>query len=340
MTQIPKIFNHQRVLALQPKNRYQSGEDFSLWQQKTKARLSELLGMDSFTRPADDRFQIEWSRPHPVGKEVRLTVQTEEGYQAVAHLLIPTGAEEKGKNPLVICLQGHSTGMHISLGVEKYDEDAETIAGGRDFAVQAAKESYLALAVEQRNFGECGGKGEKGPDCYQSSMTAILSGRTTVGERVWDISRILDAMLREMPDLIDEKKIVCTGNSGGGTTTFYAACMEDRISYAMPCCAMCTYGDSIAAMYHCACNFIPNIALEYDMGDLTGLIAPRPFVILCGKDDPIFPVSGVEKTFAQTKALYQAAGAEENCTVLVGNGGHQYYPELAWPKLKELFAKG
>ncbi len=333
-TQIPQIINHARVCAMTPTGRYQKGQDFAAWQKNTKKRLEQLVGMDTFQKCEDDLFCVEWSEKKEGYTEYRITLQTELGYRSAAHMLVPDSRKEGEKLPMVICLQGHSTGMHISLGTPKYPGDAEDIAGGRDFALQAMREGYIAVACEQRNFGECGGD-ENGPKCYESSMTAILSGRTTIAERVWDISRTIDALLREFGEMIDETKIVCTGNSGGGTATFYAACLDERIAVAMPCCSVCTYKDSIAAMFHCACNFIPGIAKEYDMGDLAGLIAPRPLITLCGKNDTAFPVEGVKETMAIAKESYRAAGAEQDCNYYIGNGGHQYYPEFAWPHLKE-----
>ena len=46
------------------------------------------------------------------------------------------------------------------------------------------------------------------------------------------------------------ENIICMGNSGGGTTTFYVGCLEPRVKYVMPSCSVCTYEDSIGAMEH------------------------------------------------------------------------------------------
>ena len=129
------------------------------------------------------------------------------------------------------------------------------------------------------------------------------------------------------------------GNSGGGTTTFYAACYDKRIRLAMPSCAVCTYDDSIMAMYHCPCNFVPNIRKYFDMGDLGGLIVPRPMVVVCGKDDPIFPLHGVKKSFDVIKKAYKKMGKEDLCRLVIGDGGHQFFPEDAWPVAKKLLNK-
>jgi len=333
-TMIPKIFNHAIVAGLTPAYRYKAGEDFAAWQKRSRARLAELLGMDKFTK-CDPDLKIEWEEERPFGREVRITFAPEAGYRNVAHILFPKTEE---KRPMVICLQGHSKGMHISLGRPKYPGDEKTIAGGRDFAIQAVNEGYVAIALEQRGFGECGGT-ENGPACLEGAMNALLCGRTTIGERVWDTSCLIDVMLANFADKIDADKIVCTGNSGGGTATFYASCMDERIAVSLPSCSVCTYADSIAAMQHCTCNYIPRIALDFDMGDLCGLIAPRPFAILAGKEDPIFPIHGVNRTYEICREVFAAAGVPDNCELLIGGAGHQYYPALAWPFIKAALEK-
>jgi dienelactone hydrolase len=327
MLKIPHQHNLELMKAIKPSMAYDNSEPFEEWQARAAEKLNELLGLPF--KKCDDRFTVEYTKKHDDFTETRFLFQSEEGYYVPCHLLVPAGA--KKPLPVAICLQGHSKGMHISLGRPKYPGDEETIKGGdRDFAIRVIKEGYCALTIEQRNFGECGGN-EKGPDCYNSSMAALLIGRTTIGERVWDVQRAIDVLEKYFPQQVDKGNIICMGNSGGGTATFYAACLETRIKYAMPSCAVCTYEDSIGAMHHCACNFVPNIRKYFDMGDLAGLIAPRYFIIVCGKDDRIFPLNGVQKSFEIVKTLYQAAGVPDNCKLIVGNEGHRFYADDAWP---------
>ena len=321
-------YEHNQIIlaGMTPSMRYDGKEPFENWQACTKQKLTELLGLP--LQKCEDEFETEYTEEEEDYQEIRFRFQSEEGYFVPCHLLVPKG--EKGALPVVICLQGHSKGMHISLGRPKYPGDEKSISGGdRDFAVRAIKEGFCALTIEQRNFGECGGT-EKGPDCYNSSMTALLIGRTTIGERVWDVQRAIDVLEKHFPQ-VDTRKIICMGNSGGGTITYYAGCLEPRIRYAMPSCAVCTYEDSIAAMRHCSCNYIPNIRKYYEMGDLAGLIAPRYLVIVAGREDPIFPINGVKKSYELAKSLFQVAGAEDHCKLVVGEGGHRFYAEDAWP---------
>ena len=318
-----------------PSMRCDGKEDFSAWQKKARAKLEELLGLPFIK--CDDQFAITARSECDAYTRIDFEFQSEEGYFVPCNLLIPAG--ESKVRPAVICLQGHSTGKHISIGVEKFAKDAASIAGGRDFAVRAVKEGYCAIAMDQRYMGETG-QSEKGtPSCLSDNeaMASLLMGRCAIGERVWDIMRLIDVIENHLTDYIEPDKIICMGNSGGGTATFYASCMDERIKLSMPSCSVCTYEASIMAMYHCPCNFVPGIRKYFDMGDLGGLIAARPLVVVCGKEDPIFPLSGVEESFELIQMAYKQLGKEDLCRLVKGEGGHQFYPDDAWPVVHQLF---
>ena len=310
------------IRATEPAMRYRGG-DFEKWQKDAREKLIELLGMPAPAK--DDALLIEYEKDEETYHETRFTFRSEEGYFVPAHLLVPKSA--KGKVPVAICLQGHSRGMHISLGRPKYHGDEADISGGdRDFAVGALEKGFAALAIEQRGMGECGGT-ERGPACQLHTMANLLIGRTTIGERVLDISRAIDVLIKHF-DAIDPDNIICVGNSGGGTATFYAACVDERIKTAIPSCAFASYDDSIAAMLHCTCNFIPNIRNYFDMGDLSGLIAPRNLIIVSGKEDPIFPIDSAKKCFEITKELYSHTNG--TAVHVIGPEGHRFYKKAAW----------
>ncbi len=330
----PQALHHEILKEISPKMRYDGKSSLADWQKEARARLSALLGHDKLVPAKDDCFTVESKTDCDTFTDYRITFQSEEGYFVICNLWVPKG--KKGKIPMVICLQGHSKGYHISLGRPKFPNDENTIAGGdRDFAVQIVKEGYCALAIEQRCFGECGGT-EKGPGCNVPSLSALLFGRTTIGERVFDIQRAIDLIPKHFP-VVDGEKIACMGNSGGGTATIYAAAIEERIKVAMPSCALCTYKDSIGAMLHCTCNFVPNIALDFDMGDLCGLIAPRGLIVVSGLTDTDFPREGVIECVDVAKKYYNHAGVPDGCIWIEGPEGHRFYADLSWPTFHKMF---
>ena len=276
-------------------------ENLAEWQAKARARLTEFLGLPLIR--TNENFRIEWVNEDDSGfTETRFTFASEPDTDVLCHLLIPKNTSE-GKIPLVICLQGHSKGMHISMGRPKFDGDEQTIHGGdRDFAKQIVARGQAALVIEQRAFGERGGTAE-GPVCHPVAMQALLLGRTLIGERCWDVSRAIDVVSTHFPE-IDLKKIAIMGNSGGGTVSIYAAAVDTRITAVMPSCAFCGYLASIGALKHCVCNYIPGIAREFDMGDIAGLIAPRPLIIVNGLHDGIFPVDSAKEQAKIARRFY------------------------------------
>ena len=330
--------HHQKLTAeLCPSLRWDGERPLAGLQAEADAKLRELLGMDAFV-PCDPRFSITDDDIVNGNRRIHFTIQTEEGYHTHCDLMLPPVMPE-GKLPLCVCLQGHSRGAHTSLGVLKYPGDEVTI-GPEDaaFCLQAVENGFAALAVEQRSFGQCGGT-ENGPQCIRPVLTALLLGRTMIGERVWDVMKAVDAVEANFADIVTMDGSVLVGLSGGGTATYYTACLEHRFSAYMPAGAVCTYLDSIVNIHHCSCNYVPGIAKYFDMGDMAVMIAPKKLVVVTGDEDPIFPIAGVEKSYAIIRKLYAGIGAEENCTLVVGHGGHRFYAAEAWPAMKAMLAK-
>lgn len=327
-------FSKEIIQKVKPSMSYSGGE-LETWQKSARAKLAELMGLDRLEKCEPD-LEIEYTEKLENATEIRFTFETEKGYRVPCHLLLPDGME---KPPVIITLQGHSTGMHISLGRPKFPGDEDTINGGdRDFCVRAVKEGFAAIAMEQRSFGECGGT-EKGPQCFESAMTSLLMGRTTAGERVWDIMRLIDLLKSDFADKVDTDCICLMGNSGGGTATAYTAALDDRLSLAMPSCAVSTYKDSIGAMHHCACNYIPHVAEYFDMGDLIAMAAPTCYVQVNGAKDSIFPIEGAKAMFEQGKTAYKALGAEDKLVHVIGSEGHRFYADDSWPVVHKILGK-
>jgi len=342
------IMPHTHILKLlaerKPSMHYDGSEPFAAWQARARAKLAELLGLSQFEK-CDEDFNVEYVAEceSPRGlkyRETRFTIQTEAGYRMPGHFVEAVGGErprepEMGGGcprppaPVVICLQGHNRGMHISLARTKWPE--ERVAGDRDFAIRAMREGYCALVFEQRAFGECGGDNARDglPKCHETSMASIMYGRTMVGERVWDTQRAIDA-LRHFPSA-DADKIICLGQSGGGTTTLFTACIDTRVAFAIPSCYFCGFDAGHGAIFHCVCNFVPGMRKWFECGGMAGLVAPRPMVVVAGEQDDIFPIGSVKHEFIETQRHYAAAGAPDNVKLVIGPEGHRYYADLAWP---------
>lgn len=258
--------------------------------------------------------------------EIRFCIESEKDFFVPAHMLIPKKRSEK--MPVVICLQGHSPGMHVSLGREAYPgKNKIAVAGDRDFCLQAVKRGYVAIALEQRGFGELNFS-EKPNFCHELSCQASLMGRTLIGERVRDVMALIDAM--EGFSFVDMSRIGIMGNSGGGTTSYFAACVDERIKVTMPSSSFCTFVDAWGSLYHCSCGYVPKILEYMEMPDMAMMIAPRHLVVVNGIHDHIQPFSAAEKAYEKVKSIYSSSGYPKNCSMVVGDEGHRFYADKAW----------
>ncbi len=325
----PSLHHRHALDALQPALAY-SGGDVKAWQRRLRARLRVLLGSWPSERvPLDVRTL--WRRETPLGSIEKIVFTSEPRCDVPAYICLPRAG--KPPYPCMICLQGHTSGMHNSIAVRKDDENQPLeVPGDRDYAVQCLQYGFAALCLEQRSLGERRElvQQHKAPNiCQDAMLQALMLGRTLVGERVYDVDRGID-VLAQRGDM-DLHRIGVMGNSGGGTTSVYAAALLPRLACAMPSCSFCTFRDSKMALNHCACGYLPGVLRYAEMADILGLFAPRPVVVVAGKDDPIIPLAGVRKAFRHLRAIYRAAGATGNCRLVVGPEGHRFYADAAWP---------
>ena len=258
----------------------------------------------------------------------KLSYHVRDDEYAPAYLLKPKQADPP--YPVMICLQGHAPGMYISIGDTRTERDAQLIAGGRDIALQAVAHGWAALAIEQRAFGE---KAVAGADCNDVSLRELMKGRPMLGQRVFDIMRGIDFI--ETQDDLNADLIGSMGNSGGGTASYFAAAVDERIKLAVVSCSFSTYEHSWLKYPHCSCGYLPGLLEVADMPDLAELIAPRHLMIVAGKEDYLADIEGVREGFATAQKLYKKYDAIENVTLLEGDGGHQFYPDLAWPEIDQ-----
>jgi dienelactone hydrolase len=309
--------------------------DFHGWQRQLREALSNLLAVhpgqerEVAAEPGDERDMGDYLRRY-----VRLT--SRDGVVIPAYLLVPKGLTSPAS--AVVCLHGHGPGKVVPVD---FGQDVKgrpvTVEGERDFAVQAVRDGHVALAPDLRGFGELMLQddldADRGSSCQQLAMRAMMVGRTLLGMRVLDTISCVD-YLSGLPE-VDATRIVCTGQSGGGTVTLFATALDNRFAVSVPSCYFCTFEHSILAMSHCDCNYAPGLLNLCEMYDVAGLVAPRPLLVVAGEHDSIFPLEGVRLAFERVQAMYAAAGAPDNVELFVGPEGHRYYKQRVWSFVRE-----
>lgn len=310
------------------------------WRSEFRHALEEALGLPAIRKSASGvplAGRTEAKQDFAEYTREKLYITTEPGIEIPFYLLLPKQVSQPV--PLVLCPHGHQRrGKEIYVGeVESEEEQASMEGGERDIALQAVFAGYAAIAPDVRGFWEMARKEEQesgaGNSCGELQRKALMFGRTLIGERVHDMGRLLDYAATRSE--IDGSKIAITGNSGGGTVSLFTAALDERISVAAPSCYFCTFFDSIVSIHHCPCNIVPGVMNLGEMYDVAGLIAPRPVLMIAGRDDAIFPLGAVQEAFGHLREVYTAQGAAENCELFVGEGGHRYYKRRVWDFVRE-----
>jgi cephalosporin-C deacetylase-like acetyl esterase len=324
-----------------PKLAFNENVDFNEYRAQVKEKLVELLGLDVIKENAcPPNMQIVEEVQKDGYTQIRFEFESEKGAVVPCYLLTPNTNKEK--YPVAIVLQGHNQQGFASSVANAYCHETLDYDTGRGaFAVQAVKNGYIALAIEQRGMGERTALNtlkrrvslNANGGCYYEATTALMLGRTIIGERCHDVSCAID-LLKNF-EKCDLNNITITGNSGGGTASFYASCIDERIKVCAPSCSFCPYPESVLQFYHCSCNYIPNAYRYFDMQDLSCLIAPRKLVIVAGKYDTAFLIDGVKRGFETVKQIYEKVGAKDNCSLTITDKGHFWCEDVMWAEINK-----
>ena len=324
--------------------RARNADEFAQWQVAARTAFLGLLGVHQIAADAAGHEVKADISPEveDMGSYVRQhgKIETEPGVRHRFWLLRPKG---DGPFPLAVTPHGHENG-DTYVGIWHDDRSREQVASeDQDVAVQAAERGFLTIAPATRGIG-ANPRSFKiaditnhhdGRDCRCHNWQVIMAGRTMMGERVWDLMRIIDWALA-LPE-VDPGSVLLTGNSGGGMATLHTAAADPRITMAVPCCSYSNYVSPFGTLRHCPCNAIPDILTFGEYWDVAGLIAPRHLLTVNGRSDSLHPVEEVEHAALRLKAIYTAAGCADRYEHRFGDGGHRFFSALMWPWIDKRF---
>ena len=178
----PLVF-YQRLLERTPQALRFHGGDVPAWQAEVRAAVWQALGMTLDVPRVPLNVRSLWKREHPLGTIEKIVFTSEEDCDVPADHCLPANAAPPYTT--FIALQGHSTGMHNSIGVAFADESVPiAVEGDRDFALGCMARGIAALCLEERSFGECGERRIAQSDdslCYQAASHALLLGAHATG---------------------------------------------------------------------------------------------------------------------------------------------------------------
>ena len=201
-------------------------------------------------------------------------MQSEEGIEF--RLRFASAPEKGAKSVLLVVLNPDETGTTP------------------DWVKTVATEGQVVVLCEPRGIGATKWTRKNPPNYIERSH--VLLGRTVDTGRVWDAISAARA-IAEDPRLRGDGSPVpvhVAGNKAAAVIAAYAAALDDRIAGGTLVSPPVTHMDNAAPQFL-------NILRACDVPDVLGVIAPRPMTIV-GADS---------EKFANTTAIYSAAGAKE-----------------------------
>lgn len=318
-------------------------EEAIRWQAEARPALRTALGFTDLPAAPLSAEKIEETDKGDYVRE-KIVLRTWQHAQMPCYLLLPKKAPRP--LPIVLAFHGHGYGVKDIVGLWEDGAERHTPDGyHKDFAVALCRRGFAVAAPEIACFGERQTDfsylntliGQEAPTtCDHAAKLAFHLGGSVLGLRVHDAQRLVDYL--ETRTELDTKRLGAMGISGGGMLTFFATCTDTRIRACVISGYYSTFRESILAMHHCTCNFVPGLARFGEMYDLIGLIAPRPVLVEAGTYDPIFPLPAVQASVEKARQVYRVFGAEEQIETDYFEGRHQISGRRAYDFLMEKLA--
>jgi hypothetical protein len=336
---LPGLWRQYDQSARQMGFRAGSCADVENWQNSLRETIVRLLGGKPDFAAEMDVHLIESVNTEVYTREL-VVIQTFPGEYLPCYVLIPYNGPRPYKP--VIALHGHGTlGARGIVGMAENEQDSQFIRDlNYDYAHQCALRGYLVFAPMLRGFAERmesrpsqPDHDETNPELWESSckpvaVNALLLGKTLLGLRAWETLRLID-YIRSRPEPMIEG-LGGIGLSGGGMVMLFSAALDQRLTCLVISGYLNTFRDSIMAIDHCMCNYVPGIVQYAEMPDIAGLVAPRPLLAESGTSDPIFPTAATQRTLDELRPIYTCFGAEDRLDSDIFDGRHQWSGKKAY----------
>lgn len=303
-----------------------NGADFTSWQESSRKKLAEILGMQKFSKVAPEKEVISDKTTNDI-RTIEFSFNTEKYYRVNAKIYLSL----KTKNaPVAIMLPPHSPGCSPATTWWDTKPIQSAIIGNdtpENMCIRAVEQGFTAISIDLRD------------ECFEETMINHLMGRTTIGERVWDVKCLLDIIESDYSDIISTDFVACMGEGNSGLSALYAGVIEDRIKLIVSSNAVSSFKELAENRNkHCACEFVPQLAKYFKMDDVIKMAYPKYYVQVNSTGDVRFDISDTKAVFDNAFSVYKNMGAEDKCKYIHINGERKFHADKVW-KIVDDFIK-
>jgi len=112
------------------------------------------------------------------------------------------------------------------------------------------------------------------------TYAAFFLGRPLLGMRVWDALQVAE-YLRSRPE-VDSNRILLVGRGWAGTAALFCSALDSRISGTAAEQVPISYAEIARSELYAqpVSLMLPGVLQDFDLGDVFGVISPRPLLVL------------------------------------------------------------
>ncbi len=291
--------------------------DFISWKKDIRDEVKRILAIDD--NPEWKILKKETLSPL---NGISLSIQWYSFFGMDCPCFVLEPEEVKGA---VIAFTGHGHGIMNIFGGEYTDSYMH------DFPLELAERGFVVYYPELLGFGKLRLSSDlqknSPSSCSRLSSVLLASGKTLLGVRVMQAEAVMKIIMNQHPGT----KISVMGISGGGTVaSFFASVESENLSSVVISGYAGEWEDSILAMRHCECNYVPGMLGSFTLPTLLSSACPTPMLWESGNLDPIFPQVSTLKAEKTVREVYRRWGRDEDFVVDCFDGGHEIHGEKAY----------
>lgn len=272
---------------------------------RIRRHLRVCAGLNARTGAFKARGRVVSRFAHEELMVENICIETLPGFFMVGNLYRPQTA--RGRLPLILHPHGHAPNARTTV----YEQSSMPHR-----AMNSALLGFAAFAYSMIGYDDDAGAIDhrtllQGPE----KRTANLLGLSMFGLQLNNSIKALDYLLSR-PD-IDPQRVGCTGESGGGTQTYFLAALDERVKVVAPAVMLSDHMQG-----GCVCENAPALHLRYSNLHYAGLIAPRPMLLLGCTGDWTHHMR--ERELPAMQKLYRIYGREGAIDGFYQDANHNY----------------
>ena len=261
-------------------------KDLAEWRDRrdfTRAQVSMAAGLAPMPEKTPLKPEV-WGHTRHEGTVIaKVRFESMPGLQVTGNLYMPERVRDQA--PGILCPHGHWSVGRIN------DTDLGSIPKR---CMMLARLGFIVLSYDMVGYNDNNKILHSWPT--EIAREAGLYGVSTFGLQTWNSLRALD-FLCGLPD-VDERRIGCTGASGGASQTWTISLLDERIKVIAPVCMLSSHFQG-----GCACEEGPLLRLNgVTSFDVLCACAPRPLLLPAVTQDwtnlnPIYEIPALRKVY-------------------------------------------